>query len=83
MLVNMIGIEKEDEIADLDSRRSALPFDPKARVTLATLVEAALTPQPEASSPGRRQPNPAEASDIKGLKRDSVAPAVNRQEHVA
>jgi hypothetical protein len=43
MLVNMIGVEESDEIVDLKSRRADGSVDPKARVTLTTLLGAMLT----------------------------------------
>ena len=42
MLVNMMGIEKIDEIVDMSDRRMEATVDPKSRVTLTTLFGAVL-----------------------------------------
>jgi hypothetical protein len=44
MLINQIGTETEDDIVELDSRRSEPTFDPKNRETMTTLLQASLTP---------------------------------------
>lgn len=43
MLVNMIGIEQEDEVVDLSTRRPPVNNDPKKRVTMTMLLQAYLT----------------------------------------
>lgn len=43
MLVNMLGIEEDEEIVDLSSQRTRGFFDPKARVTLTTLLGGLLS----------------------------------------
>jgi hypothetical protein len=50
MLVNMIGIEDNQDVVDLDSRRAGDAVDPKSRVTLSTLLQAALTSFPTSES---------------------------------
>jgi len=42
MLVNMQGVEKADEVIDLNDRRPEVPLDPKSRVTLTTLFSTVL-----------------------------------------
>jgi hypothetical protein len=56
MLVNMIGVEEVDEIADLGSRRADGTSDPKSRVTLTTLLRAMLTSYKSEGVPTRRSP---------------------------
>lgn len=41
MLFNQMGIEDDDNIVDLDDRRG--PVDAKARVTMAVVLQTALT----------------------------------------
>lgn len=52
MLINKIGIESDEEIVELDSRRP-LP-DPRNRETMTKLLQAALRPVPRPQLPASR-----------------------------
>ena len=43
MIINEMGIEVDDNIVELDGRRPNTNVDPKARVTMAMVLQAALT----------------------------------------
>ena len=43
MLINQFGIDDEDVMIDLDSRRVPLTVNPKGRVTMAMLLQIALS----------------------------------------
>jgi hypothetical protein len=43
MLINEMGIEGDDNIVELNGRRQNANVDPKARVTMAMVLQAALT----------------------------------------
>jgi hypothetical protein len=51
MLVNMIGVEENDEVVDLNSRRAASIENPKDRVTITTLLGATLASYRNDSAP--------------------------------
>jgi hypothetical protein len=51
MLVNMMGIEEGDEMADIRGRNSRIVVDPKTRDTLTTLFSAVLTSFVEVNVP--------------------------------
>ena len=51
MLVNMMGIEEGDEIADIQGRSSRVVVDPKTRDTLTAIFSAVLTSFVEVSVP--------------------------------
>jgi len=43
MLINEIGIEDDSNVVDLDERREKVAVDPKVRVTMTMVLQAALT----------------------------------------
>jgi hypothetical protein len=59
MLINEMGIEGDDNIVELDGRRQNVSVDPKARVTMAMVLQAALaTNDVEVPAPPARKERP-------------------------
>ncbi len=59
MLINEIGIEDGNNIVELDERREKVAVDPKARVTMAMVLQAALTTNEiDAPAPPPQQERP-------------------------
>jgi len=82
MLINELGTEDDGNVVDLDERREMVTVDPKDRVTMAMLLQAALTsneadapvpPPRRESSVARLTVFPAEATSTDDGMRADVA----------
>lgn len=62
MLINKMGVESEDEIVDLESRRVAP--NPKNRETMTMLLQSAMTAVPRSQLRGKPVPPDATVSSL-------------------
>lgn len=74
MLINQIGVETDDDIVELDVRRT--PRDPKNRETMTMLLHSALSALTRSEPP-----TPARRSDVSPLAATTIAPGTHVNAH--